>query len=110
MADKRHTTRILVYNQCMKVILNNTIIGESMNTIIVEGNHYFPKDSLNMDFFTRSKTITHCPWKGEASYYTIKINDDILIDAAWSYENPTDLAVNIKDYVAFWKDVQVVDN
>lgn len=110
MANESHITRNLMYNQSMKAILNNTIIAESNDTLIVEGNYYFPKESLNMDYFKESKTTTHCPWKGEASYYTVEVPDSVSEDAAWFYREPNELASNIKDHVAFWKKVQVVEN
>jgi uncharacterized protein (DUF427 family) len=110
MADKKYTTRILGYNQYMKALLNNIVIAESDATIVMEGNHYFPVNSLNMEFFKKSETCTTCPWKGVASYYDILINDYKSKDAAWFYQNPSELAHNIKDHVAFWKDVVVVDN
>ena len=72
----------------MKAIWNNTVIAESNSTIIIENNHYFPPSSVNSAFLKPSETTTVCPWKGEASYYTILVNDDINIYAGWYYPNP----------------------
>ena len=83
----------------MKAIWNNTVIAESNSTIIIENNHYFPPSSVN----------TVCPWKGEASYYTIKVNEDINKNAAWYYPNPKEKASDIKDYIAFWKGVSITE-
>ncbi len=91
----------------MKAIWNDEIIAESNNTIILEGNHYFPEDSVRKEYLKESSTHTTCPWKGEASYYSIKINDSINEDAAWYYPQPSDLAKQIKNYIAFWKGVEV---
>lgn len=93
----------------MKAIWNNRVIAESNDTIVVEGNHYFPPDSINKEFLNESVTHTVCPWKGEASYYTLKVDGDENIDAAWYYPSTKELAKNIEGYVAFWKGVQVVE-
>jgi uncharacterized protein (DUF427 family) len=93
----------------MKAIWNNTVIAESNSTIIIENNHYFPPSSVNSAFLKPSETTTVCPWKGEASYYTIKVNEDINKNAAWYYPNPKDKASDIKDYVAFWKGVSITE-
>jgi len=92
----------------MKAIWKDKILAESENTVLVEGNHYFPKDAVNMDYLENSENQTVCPWKGTASYYTIKINGEENRDAAWYYPEPSELAQNIKDHVAFWKGVQIV--
>lgn len=93
----------------MKAIWNNTVIAESHSTIIIENNHYFPPSSVNSAFLKPSETTTVCPWKGEASYYTIKVNEDINKNAAWYYPNPKEKASDIKDYVAFWKGVSITE-
>lgn len=93
----------------MKAIWNNTVIAESNSTIIIEKNHYFPPSSVNSAFLKPSETTTVCPWKGEASYYTIKVNEDINKNAAWYYPNPKEKASDIKDYVAFWKGVSITE-
>lgn len=93
----------------MKAIWNNTVIAESNSTIIIENNHYFPPSSVNSAFLKPSETTTVCPWKGEASYYTIKVNEDINKNAAWYYPNPKEKASDIKGYVAFWKGVSITE-
>lgn len=91
----------------MKAIWNNTIIAESNDTVVVEGNQYFPKDSIKPEFFKDSATHSTCPWKGLASYYSLDVNGKSNPDAAWYYPEPKEAAQQIKEYVAFWKGVQV---
>ncbi len=91
----------------MKAIWNNEVIAESDETVVVEGNHYFPPHTIKQDFFKESTTHTTCPWKGEASYYTLEVNGSENKDAAWYYPETSELAKNIKGYVAFWKGVKV---
>lgn len=91
----------------MKAIWNNTIIAESNDTVVVEGNQYFPKDSIKPEFFKDSATHSICPWKGRASYYSLDVNGKSNPDAAWYYPEPKEAAQQIKEYVAFWKGVQV---
>jgi uncharacterized protein (DUF427 family) len=86
---------------------NGTLVAESDDTIIVEGNHYFPPESINRDLLTDSATHTHCAWKGDASYYSLNVNGDTNTDAVWYYPKPFDVADVIKDYVAFWRGVEV---
>ena len=93
----------------MKAIYNGEIIAESNDTIVIEGNHYFPPSSLKNDFFKESSTHSICPWKGLASYYTIEVNGTTNNDVAWFYPNPSDRAKEIKDYVAFWKGVKITE-
>nr|WP_293834804.1 DUF427 domain-containing protein [uncultured Arsenicibacter sp.] len=93
----------------MKAIWNNTVLAESSDTVVVEGNHYFPADSVNSNYLTSSRTHTTCPWKGVASYYTLTIDGKTNPDAAWFYPDPKPAAGQIRDRVAFWKGVQVVD-
>lgn len=90
-----------------KAIWNNTVLAESDQTIVIEGNHYFPPSAVKWDYFVKSETHTTCPWKGEASYYTIVVNGQSNPDAAWYYPNPKEAARQIKDYVAFWRGVRV---
>ncbi len=92
----------------MKAIWNNQIVAESDNTVVIENNHYFPHDSINKDFFKPSNTHTNCPWKGEASYYTLVVDGKENVDAAWFYPEVSLLAKGIKNHVAFWKGVEVV--
>ena len=91
----------------MKAIWNNKIIAESDATKVVENNHYFPHDSIKKEYFKPSETHSTCPWKGEASYYTIEVEGKQNKDAAWYYPEVSDKAKAIKNYVAFWKGVDV---
>jgi uncharacterized protein (DUF427 family) len=93
----------------MKAMWQGMTLAESGDGITVEGNYYFPPQSLKREYFTPSKTHTACPWKGEASYYDIEVKGQINKDAAWYYPSPKDAAKSIAGYVAFWKGVQVGD-
>ena len=93
----------------MKAIWNGITIAESDETIVVEGNHYFPPHAVNMDVLAPSDTTTTCPWKGVASYYSIVVEDERNQDAAWYYPHPKQAASHIKDYIAFWRGVEVVE-
>ncbi len=93
----------------MKAIFNNQIIAESNNTIELEGNNYFPPESLNKQYFKESTYESTCPWKGEASYYTIDVNGEIRDEAGWYYKNPSEAAKQIKNHVAFWKGVRITE-
>jgi uncharacterized protein (DUF427 family) len=90
-----------------KATWNGTVIAESDKTEVVEGNHYFPADSIKKELFKDSPTHSVCPWKGTASYYTIAVDGKENKDAAWYYPAPKDAAKQIKDHVAFWKGVEV---
>ena len=92
----------------MKAIWNGVVIAESADTIVVENNHYFPADSVKKEFLRPSDKNTVCPWKGQASYYSIEVNGKSNKDAAWFYPAPKEAANNIKDHVAFWKGVTVI--
>lgn len=92
----------------MKVIWNDTILAESDATIEIEGNQYFPAESLKMEFFRESDHQTECPWKGTASYFDLVVNGKENQTAAWVYRDPKEAAANIKEYVAFWKGVEIV--
>lgn len=94
----------------MKAIWNGQVIAESDQTVLLEGNHYFPAESVRQEFLLPSDTHTTCPWKGIASYYHIKVGDQINRDAAWYYPEPKEAAKQIKGYIAFWKGVQVVES
>ena len=85
------------------------IIAESEKTINIEGNQYFPPESVNKEFLSASETHTVCPWKGTALYYNIVVNKETNKDAAWYYPNPSEAAENIKNHVAFWKGVEIVE-
>ncbi len=91
----------------IKAIWNGKILAQSDHTVIVEGNHYFPPDAINREYFTESKSHSLCPWKGVASYFTVQVDGQINGDAAWYYPKPSEAAENIKDYVAFWRGVKV---
>lgn len=90
-----------------RAIWNGQVLAQSDRTEVVENNHYFPADSINQEFFRDSPTHTTCPWKGEASYYTIVVDDQENKDAAWFYPETKEKASNIKGYVAFWKGIKV---
>ena len=90
-----------------KAIWRDTVLAESDSTVIVEGNHYFPLDSVKREHLVESPTHSTCPWKGVASYYSVKVNGDVNTDAAWFYPTPSDAAKQIAGHVAFWKGVQV---
>ncbi len=91
----------------MKATWNGETLAESNDTIVIENNHYFPKSSIKENLFKKSDTHSSCPWKGEASYFSIVVNGQENKDAAWYYPEPKDAAKEIKDYVAFWKGVKV---
>ncbi|MDH3417739.1 MAG: DUF427 domain-containing protein [Gammaproteobacteria bacterium] len=93
----------------MKAIWNDEVIAESDDTVVVEGNHYFPLSSVNKSFLKSSEKTTGCPWKGTANYYTLDVNGAENTDAAWYYANPKDAAKQIAGRVAFWRGVQVID-
>lgn len=95
-----------------KATWNGQVLAESDQTIRIEGNHYFPPESVNKEFFTPSETHTICPWKGEASYYNVVVGDDVNDDAAWYYPVPKDGSIkrvgkDFGNYVAFWHGVEV---
>ena len=91
----------------MKATWNNQILAESDDTIVIEGNHYFPDSSLNHNFFMPGKTTTECSWKGTAHYYNIVFENEENTDAAWYYPVPKSAAAEIKNHVAFWKGIIV---
>jgi uncharacterized protein (DUF427 family) len=91
----------------MKAVWNGATLAESERTVEVEGNQYFPAESIDERYFTDSDTHTTCPWKGEASYKTIVVDGQSNPDAAWYYPDPKEAAAQIKDYYAFWKGVTV---
>jgi uncharacterized protein (DUF427 family) len=90
-----------------KAIWNGAVLAESDNTIVVEGNHYFPPDSIHKQYFKESDTHTSCPWKGTASYYHIEVDGQINKDAAWYYPTTKEKAKHIEGYIAFWRGVKV---
>lgn len=92
-----------------RAIWSDAVLAESDHTERMEGNHYFPRESLNNEFFSASATTSRCYWKGSASYYTITVNGKVNEDAAWYYAHPSPAAQNIRDHVAFWKGVRIVE-
>jgi uncharacterized protein (DUF427 family) len=90
-----------------KAIWNGIVLAESNQTEVVEGNHYFPIESVKREYFQASETHTVCPWKGTASYYTLVVDSQENKDAAWYYPSPKPAAENITERVAFWKGVKV---
>ncbi len=93
----------------MKAIWNDDVIAESDETVVVEGNHYFPISSVNEDFLKPSDTVYECPWKGTANYYNLSVAGAQNPDAAWYYANPKDAAKEIAGHVAFGNGVQVLE-
>jgi len=91
----------------VKATWRNVVLAESTDTIVVEGNHYFPLESLRREFFRESSSHTTCPWKGQASYYDVVVGSEVNKDAAWYYPHTKPAAKNIEGRVAFWKGVNV---
>lgn len=91
----------------MKAVWNGEVIAQSPDTVVVEGNHYFPLASVRQDVLRPSETHSVCPWKGTASYYTLEVGGQKNPDAAWFYPEPKDAAAQIRGRVAFWKGVKV---
>lgn len=92
-----------------KAMLGDTVIADSDATEVVEGNHYFPPESVNKEFLASSDTETVCPWKGTAHYYTVSADGNESVDAAWYYPETKDAAKRFEGYVAFWRDVKVTE-
>ncbi len=90
-----------------KAVWNGQVVAESDKTVVVEGNHYFPPDSINLEFLRDSDDHTRCPWKGVASYYDVVVDGEVSRGGAWFYPDPSRAAKNIKDHVAFWRGVWV---
>ena len=91
----------------MKAIWQNTTIAESNDTVIVEGNHYFPPEAVANEFLKSSEHTTYCPWKGTAHYYSVQVGSQTNDDAAWYYPEPKQAADNIRGYVCFWHGIEV---
>lgn len=91
----------------MRAIWRNTVLAESDDTVVVEGNHYFTPDSIRREYFRPSDTHTVCPWKGVASYYDVIVGGEVNKDSAWYYPEVKDAAAQIKGRVAFWKGVKI---
>lgn len=92
-----------------KAIWNDVVLAESDQTVIVEGNHYFPVESIKMEYFKDSSYHTTCPWKGLASYYSVEVDGKRNENAAWFYPDPKEAAMQITGHVAFWKGVHVTE-
>jgi uncharacterized protein (DUF427 family) len=92
----------------MRAVRNGTVLAQSDDTVVVEGNHYFPVGSLRREHLRPSETHTTCPWKGVASYYDVVVGEEVNKDAAWFYPTPSTAAKQIRDRVAFWKGVKVI--
>ena len=90
-----------------KAIWEGAVLAESEDTIVVEGNHYFPPDTINREYFRDSQDHTVCFWKGVASYYDVEVNGEVNRGAAWYYPEPSEAASRIRDYIAFWRGVKV---
>ena len=98
---------IVFSNETMKAIWNDVVIAESDDTVVVEGNHYFPSDSIKQEYFKKTDLTTFCGWKGMANYYSVTVNGKTNKDCAWYYAEPNDAAKKIKGMVAFWNGVKV---
>ena len=92
----------------MRAVWKDVVLAESDDTVVVEGNHYFPRESLNEKYFTESDHRSICPWKGEASYHSVSVGGDVNLDAAWEYRSPSARARSVTDRVAFWRGIEVV--
>ncbi|MCB0525127.1 MAG: DUF427 domain-containing protein [Saprospiraceae bacterium] len=90
-----------------QAIWNGAVIAESDETVFIEGNHYFPVNKVNKQYLQSSNTHTFCPWKGEASYYSLEVDGKVNQDAAWYYATPSNQAKAIKDHIAFWRGVEI---
>jgi uncharacterized protein (DUF427 family) len=93
----------------MRAVWQGVVIAESHDTVVVEGNHYFPVESLVWDYFEISESRTTCSWKGIANYFDVVVGDERNVDAAWYYPDPIDEAERIRGRVAFWRGVTVDD-
>ncbi len=92
-----------------KAVWNEAVLAESDQTVMVEGNHYFPMDAVNDEYFTESTSTSRCPWKGTAHYFDVVVDGAINEGAAWTYPDPKPAAADIKGRVAFWRGVRVED-
>jgi len=92
----------------MKAIWQGEVIAESNATTIIESNHYFPRHSIVDKYFSESEKSTHCPWKGDASYFSVTVNGEVNQDAAWYYPSPKDAAKEITGMVAFWRGIEII--
>ncbi|BBD56554.1 MULTISPECIES: DUF427 domain-containing protein [Planktothrix] len=90
-----------------KAVWNGAVLAESDKCVVVDGNQYFPSDSINREYFQESNTHTTCSWKGVASYYNVVVEGEVNKDAAWYYPEPKSAAKNIEGHIAFWRGVKV---
>jgi len=93
----------------VEAIWNDEVIAHSDRTVVVEGNHYFPRDDVDASVLAQSATTTLCPWKGTAHYHTLEVDGERNVDAAWYYPDPKPKAESVRDRIAFWKGVQVTE-
>ncbi len=93
----------------VKAVWKGVVIAESDDVVVLEGNAYFKLSDVNKDYLVKSDSHTTCPWKGVASYYSVRVGDDINKDAAWVYEDPSDEAKEIKGRISFWKGVEIIN-
>lgn len=91
----------------VQAVWNGAVIAESDKTVLVEGNHYFPRASVKAEYLIESQTKSTCPWKGVASYHSLSVDGQVNDNAAWYYPEPSPAAAEIKDYIAFWRGVAV---
>lgn len=91
----------------IRAVWNGAVLAEAPETVRLEGNHYFPPDSVRREHLTTSSTTSVCPWKGTAHYYSVSVDGEVNPDAAWYYPSPSEQAQQIKDHVAFWKGVRI---
>ncbi len=104
------TERRIEGRACMvEARFNGRVIARSRDTVLVEGNHYFPMQAVSQQYLTASRSKSLCPWKGIASYYTVEVDGQRDRNAAWTYRHPFPLARKIKDHVAFWGSVHIED-
>jgi len=94
----------------INAVWNDTVIASSADTLVVEGNHYFPREDVDMSCLERSRTTSECPWKGTAHYYDVEVDGETCKDAAWYYPDPKSKAEHIRDRVAFWNGVEVSED
>jgi uncharacterized protein (DUF427 family) len=93
----------------MKAVWHGQVVAESDDTVVIEGNHYFPRESLQQEYLRESTTTTVCPWKGTAHYYSLVVDGETNADAVWYYPQPKAAAAEIEGRVAFWRGVQLTD-
>ncbi|HEY1154710.1 MAG TPA: DUF427 domain-containing protein [Arthrobacter sp.] len=103
----RITQKTVKGKNMVRAIWNGKVIAESEDTVVVEGNHYFPREAVNPLYLKESDMYSVCPWKGQASYHTLEVDGQVNVDAAWFYSEPKKRAAPIKDRIAFWRGVRI---